>query len=309
MGEAIPVAGGGWPGRQAPLSVVRLYVDRVQVDFELPIMVRGITLSETARTRPLAGAESDCHDRYHLFFEIQGVEAGDGMLVLYALVDAIRLSSNSMVMERVFAYAEGGHLGAIEAERRPGLAEVCWGHYDEHLPLDSLQFAGAFGPLLCELRRNEEFNRFSNALRLYTSGLWITPSDVALVTLVSALEGLFTTSMQELSYRLALSVASYLERDPQERFRTFDDVREIYTARSKVVHGERLDRNEEQAAIQLVEYYLPTAEGMVRRSLRKMLEDRIEGFVASTRELDKFFTLLTFGRTVPEALKELGVAK
>src|SRR5262245_37953496 len=48
-----------------------------------------------------------------------------------------------------------------------------------------------------------------------------------------------------------VSIASYLHSDPASRLRTFHEGRDLYTVRSKLVHGEKITDDEEAAAIQL----------------------------------------------------------
>ncbi len=290
-----------WPGRPIRGATVRLYIDEIRATFELPTTFGGIKLARSADASPLPGDAAACHDHYPLFVECTGYESGDGMRILHSAVNAIHISSDTLIRSKAFAYSEGTHRGVIPIT--PPALPVGWGHYEE-IPLlpEALGFAATSGPRICELDRQESFNRLSNALRLYTSALDMTPVDVAVVVFVSVLEGLFTTAIQELGYRLALSVSYYLDSEANNRLKTFELVRELYTVRSKIVHGDKLVDSEEASAIQLTEHYAPTAERLARRCLRKIFEDRIDVFMQRTRQLDRFFTLLTLGHSVSEAL-------
>jgi len=101
---------------------------------------------------------------------------------------------------------------------------------------EALKFGERFGPRLAQLTLNQSFNRLSSALRLYTHALDLVPSDVALVAFMTALEGLFSVATQELSFRLALAVAWFLEPELHQRRVIFDEVRDLYASRSKIVH-------------------------------------------------------------------------
>ena len=89
----------------------------------------------------------------------------------------------------------------------------------------------------------------------------------------------------------------------------FDEGRDLYTVRSKLVHGEKITDDEEAAAIQLSEHYVPTVEQFTRNCIKKIFEDRIDNFIATTKQLDRFYTLLITGHDLPGTLKTLGVAR
>jgi hypothetical protein len=236
---------------------------------------------------------------------VDQVSFDDAHKLLGACVTAIRLSSNVHIKIGAYAIDEPGWPHTIEAPHK--MSPSCWGHYGSTLETESLQFAEQFAPRLAHLSLRQSFNRVSNALRLYESALDLIPSDVALVVFISVLEGLFSTATQELSYRLGLAVACFLASTTEERFSVFGEVKELYGIRSKIVHGDRITMNEEQAAILLAENYVPKAEGLVRRSIRRILEVGIDGFIETTKQLDGFYQLLALGFPLSEALTRLGV--
>jgi hypothetical protein len=130
-----------------------------------------------------------------------------------------------------------------------------------------------------------------------------------LVVFVSVLEGLFSTATQELSYRLGLSVSAFLAASVDEKLTLFKEVRDLYTLRSKVVHGDRVHADEEQTAIQLAENYVPSIEEIVRRALRKILEEELEGFIETTKHLDEFYQFLVLGFSLDQALERVGLKR
>lgn len=89
-----------------------------------------------------------------------------------------------------------------------------------------------------------------------------------LIDLCIALESLYVREKDELAYRLALRCAHFLERDEVKLEETFRAVKDIYDARSKIVHGTSGQPNEEQ-----LEKLVTEAEEYVRRSICKLLSD------------------------------------
>jgi len=89
-----------------------------------------------------------------------------------------------------------------------------------------------------------------------------------LIDLCVALESLYVREKDELAYRLALRCAYFLERDEAKLEETFRAVRDIYNARSKIVHGTSGQPNEEQ-----LEKLVTEAEEYVRQSICKLLSD------------------------------------
>jgi hypothetical protein len=61
---------------------------------------------------------------------------------------------------------------------------------------------------------------------------------MALVAVWGGLERLFSTSNQELSFRVSANIASYLEPPGRERYKCFKQVKSLYDHRSKAAHGD-----------------------------------------------------------------------
>jgi hypothetical protein len=87
-----------------------------------------------------------------------------------------------------------------------------------------------------------------------------------------AFEALLLGGEQELQYRLALRVASLTGEDATSKRSIFDDMRDAYQLRSKIMHGSaRIDRGK-------LENILPKTEEYLRRSVRKFLSLLSQGY-------------------------------
>src|SRR5437879_1404534 len=74
----------------------------------------------------------------------------------------------------------------------------------------------------------------------YSAVRRMLPSDVALVSFLSSLEGLFTTASDNISYRFALAIGFFLGDTRDERNDLIEAAKRVYTARSKTVHGAQI---------------------------------------------------------------------
>lgn len=105
------------------------------------------------------------------------------------------------------------------------------------------------------------------------------PQD-ALVDAVIAWESLFGSG-NEVTLRIATSMAWLLGRDPNERLEVESDVREVYGVRSAIVHGRSLPN------IRKVDETRVKALDLTLRALRRLFEDRpdllVEGVKAKER--------------------------
>ena len=83
-----------------------------------------------------------------------------------------------------------------------------------------------------------------------------------------ALEGLFLTegNTGELGFRAALRIAHYVGASPHERWALHKDMKRSYDLRSRVVHGERVDKKEIEAST-------ARTEEVLRRALRAVVLD------------------------------------
>jgi Apea-like HEPN len=91
------------------------------------------------------------------------------------------------------------------------------------------------------------------------------------------LESLFAKQgeTQELSYKFALRIAHYIGDSPTDRLSAFNDMREAYVVRSKVVHGEATSQGVDNATV--------LTERALRDSLRRAA---LEGQLPDIQSLD-----------------------
>ena len=84
----------------------------------------------------------------------------------------------------------------------------------------------------------EANDKYAFALLCIDRAITETRYSMALMTLWGAIEQIFSTDdKQELSYRISLNVASYLEERGDQREALFKRVRKLYNARSRAAHG------------------------------------------------------------------------
>lgn len=118
---------------------------------------------------------------------------------------------------------------------------------------------------------------FDRAFSAYDDSALQGSCGLATLQILSSIERLFVPGSSDLSYRLSLRVASYLEVDSEERFKCFKSVQSLYKERSKIAHGGTSD---DLAA------YLDSRK-LLQRILRNIIES---GFVPSDEDLDKLVT-------------------
>jgi hypothetical protein len=187
----------------------------------------------------------------------------------------------------------------------PGRGTVLWGHFRPQLSLADIRAAEQLLPRVEPFHAAEKFSRVGNALLFYRNGYNSDNPDLALVSCTTCLESVFSTFEQELSFRLSLRVATFLADENTERQELFEEAKEVYRIRSKIVHGAKIHKNSETAAIYLVEGVLPQAERLARRCLAKVLEMRIEGIFENAEKLNALFDRLMFSNSLEKALGEM----
>jgi hypothetical protein len=85
------------------------------------------------------------------------------------------------------------------------------------------------------LLQNEDFNL---AFQAIDQSIWGSSPALALVAVWGAIERLFCSSSQELSFRVSANLAAYLEDPGRERYKCFKQIKSLYNDRSKAAHGE-----------------------------------------------------------------------
>jgi hypothetical protein len=120
------------------------------------------------------------------------------------------------------------------------------------------------------LLANEDF---SFAFQAIDQSVFGSNPALALVSVWSALERLFSPSHQELSFRVSANIATYLEPPGRERYKCFLRTKKLYDHRSQAAHG---------SGAKGIGPYAETY-AIARRAILKMVEMR---HVPPRRELD-----------------------
>ena len=262
----------------------------IKPSFELPrqigphAVLRPVSVSST---RIEDDQEDETLNPTHVL-EIHEIHERDAIPFASSLILAIRIASACSVLALDYSFPDAKTLVSFE-----GNSILVWGHYVQGISEDAASWVErhheAIGPHI----NSEGYSRISNALRLYDVSLHTRNADLALLGFVGALESLFSIAPQELSFRLSLLIAKFLGSDSDSQRKYFEQIRNLYTVRSKISHGDRIDKNEEAAAIQIVENWTPRAEELARNSLRKIFENGLtETFNSHTRHEEFLVNLL-----------------
>jgi len=187
----------------------------------------------------------------------------------------------------------------------PGRGTILWGHFRDELSVADINAAEQLLPRVEPFHAAEKFSRVGNALLFYGNGYNSDNPDLALISFTTCLESLFSTVEQELSFRLSLRVATFLADENTKRQELFNEAKEVYSVRSKVVHGAKIHKNSETAAIYLVEGVLPKAERLARRCLARVLQMQIENLFENSEKLNMLFDKLIFSNSLTNALREI----
>jgi hypothetical protein len=133
--------------------------------------------------------------------------------------------------------------------------------------------------------------RISIALRAWDACSCFADYENMAVELFIALESLFTTDNNEVSYKLANRMAWFCyPESSKERFEMFTLVKKGYNIRSKVVHGQKFISNEDIELIKVV-------HNETRRILINILDnlELIEIFCRENSKLDDYFNRISLG--------------
>lgn len=88
--------------------------------------------------------------------------------------------------------------------------------------------------------------KISRVLYYLYSGLTLVDWQARFIMLNVVLESLFSTDNQELSHKISERAAFFLEKEAKNREKLFQDVKKIYKTRSKLVHGDVIDKTPEE---------------------------------------------------------------
>lgn len=120
------------------------------------------------------------------------------------------------------------------------------------------------------LLNNEDF---SFAFQAVDFSIWNSNPALALVSVWGALERLFSSSHQELSFRVSANIAAYLDDPGRERYKCFKHVKSLYDHHSKAAHGDG-----KSEAVPYVDSF-----AIARRVLLRMIEAK---HVPNKKELE-----------------------
>ncbi|ARP82924.1 hypothetical protein CAL12_20300 [Bordetella genomosp. 8] len=146
------------------------------------------------------------------------------------------------------------------------------------LDSDSHQIGAAEAAWVAErwrtgLRLQKESAEFALAIEAIDGGQFVQKSALALISLWSALEALFSPSTSELKFRVSALVAAYLEPPGRSRHTVQRAIAKLYDKRSAAAHGKPKHQAED-----LLETF-----NLLARVLRKILDDQA---VPSKEELE-----------------------
>ncbi|HEV8523386.1 MAG TPA: hypothetical protein VGQ71_02715 [Terriglobales bacterium] len=241
-----------------------------------------------------------------LYIEFQGTDSTADLMCPYSLGNAIVLSSDLGICPAVHVIVELGGMGAVTGTRlRITQLPFHWGHPRNRLTVADIAEASALWPAINKVQHTGRYHRVGNALLFYTNGYNSDNPDLALVAFTTCLEGLFSTMEQEISFRLALRLAHFLGESNETRRQRYDQCREVYKVRSKIVHGAAVNQDSEEAAKYLVEVIVPTAEELARTALRRIFGLELETFFDSKTKVESLFEELLFSDSLPSALAKV----
>lgn len=196
------------------------------------------------------------------------------------------------------------------AEKNPlGYGRIFWGHFRHSLTMEDLKLGKRIWPNVAKAQPHDNFSRVSNALMFYMNGYNSNNADQALIGFTTCLESLFSTSDSEIAFRLSLRLATFLSDKPLERKSYFEEGRQVYRVRSRILHGAPIHREMEQAAIYLVEHVVPLAEGLARHSLNRVFTLGLEPIFNNPERVNELFDRLLFEESLAKTLTDMKITQ
>ncbi len=189
----------------------------------------------------------------------------DRLHTAWWIVSLLRLKATTAVYTPVISSERFSSIPAIKQEPELWPVEI---HTHRLMPgrvplrpidIPELEWLKSHWQQASTLLVNEDF---SVAFQAFDQSIWGSSPASGLVVVWGALERLFCSSNQELSFRVSANLASYLEIPGRERYKTFKQIKALYNDRSKAAHGDgKRD----------IVPYLETFS-VARRALLKMVE-------------------------------------
>jgi len=139
-----------------------------------------------------------------------------------------------------------------------------------------------------------QYHRVLNALIFYELGHQTRMYKPRLVNLVTALESLFNTGSEQITYAIKQRCSYFLEMNPTRRIPLANNIKEIYKLRSLFVHGQatpgRILRNDNTQKQLLMD-----TEDIVRNCIRKIFDNNLIALFGNETDLNQEFTNLELG--------------
>lgn len=130
------------------------------------------------------------------------------------------------------------------------------------------------------------------SLYYLNSALHLQHWESGFVMFTITLESLFTTDSNEITHKIAERIAWFLESKAEKRREVFNQMKEIYQIRSKIVHGADIRKMSSERSRKL----LADLEYLTRKIMKKILQDQslIDSFSDKQKNREKFLTSLLF---------------
>jgi uncharacterized tellurite resistance protein B-like protein len=297
---------------ELPVRLARFSVDDTEV--EVSIGYASDTLLERLNASGREAELSGINTAITFRCEMSVSALVDSYLQVYVLgarvaervVDCLRLIRNEDIgVLALEVFPSEGFSPAIrktyEQHYQPELALVLpkrfWFEVQSGAPLDNIEIE-QLRSLLCSYSEVDLVKGLAVALRRFRSSCErYSPSDPErLLDIAFAFEAVFLNDGEnkELSYRLCLRVARFLGNTVEKRVEIFDAIRNLYNFRSKIAHGETLDKMKQSDAEKL-KLVLDRAPRILTEALRVIVLGNGPKGLKSTDGLSKWWKRIELG--------------
>jgi hypothetical protein len=281
----------------ADVEVARRYYSNAVRDVTLPYdLGHGVILHSASSLPPLHQKQSGPTERDQICLTICGVEERKVFSWFYAFEHAIHfhggisLPTEYTITRSGFEY----HGDDLKVPWKAGAPTP--------ISEPSLRFAVQTLSDFEQLMLSDTFDRVSNALRLYDAARHSPYPDFALLGFIGCLESLFSIAPQELNFRLCLMISKFTRDMADDQRRHFTELKALYVARSKIAHGDALNKDEERAAIQLVDHWVPMAEEVCRDAIFKLFAMSLVKVFNSRKRHERLLGYLLFYPDIRSAM-------
>lgn len=169
------------------------------------------------------------------------LEKLDRLNTIWWIVALLRLKATSTVTAPIISSERLGSIPVIQQEPELWPMEI-YTHrlmpdpaQNRRIDVSELEWIKTHWQAANVLLTDEDF---AFAIQAVDQSIWASKPDLALVAVWGALERLFSSSKQELSFRVSANIATYLENPGRERHKCFKHIKALYDHRSKAAHGD-----------------------------------------------------------------------